>query len=84
MSDAKTCPVDGCESPIEAEDHILCRAHWEKLDAAQRDEIVQAYWAWQRTKPQFKFRTRNDYTLLCNNAIKAAGRAPEDPADEPA
>ncbi|WP_162917008.1 hypothetical protein [Dongia deserti] len=80
----RTCPVDGCEQPLQGERDILCAGHWDALPEAQREEVRRRYRAWRCDRPQWRWRTGNDYILAVNNAIRAAGRQPEKPEEMPA
>ncbi|WP_119304985.1 hypothetical protein [Dongia deserti] len=84
MAEPRTCPVDGCETTLAEPHHILCGAHWDALSADHRVEVRRRYLAWRKDNPRFKWRTRSDFILAVNNAIKAAGRTQDKPEEMPA
>lgn len=47
MAEARTCPVDGCNAPIEA-GKLLCRTHWFSLPRAMRAEVLDTWRAFRR------------------------------------
>lgn len=80
----KTCPVDGCVELLKEPQDILCAGHWAKVPEEQQQAVRTRYRIWRRDNPRFQYRTKNDYTLACNNAIRAAGRADEAEKGTPA
>jgi hypothetical protein len=86
VAEPRTCPVDGCTEALRHDDDILCRAHWFVVPQDLRDEVMSTRKRMREPGSNTRWRRlkHNAHMLACANAIKAAGREPEDPADQPA
>jgi hypothetical protein len=90
LAKGKSCPVDGCKGHVPPEQYaepntILCPEHWAGLPERYRADIAQATERLrQRGNSRWQRLKHNALLLARANAIKAAGREPEDPADQPA
>lgn len=82
----KTCGVDGCEGYV-PEVHwtqpntILCQDHWDALPDRYRDEVFSTRERMRQGNARWRRIKQQSWLLACSNAIKAAGRTPEDVAD---